>query len=147
MVGADNQAGFLRALEAKMSDEEYQDLVYHARHCCGKAGIDKVMEEHGINIIVGPGDGPLFMIAGTAGEVSSVQPETDSSFSDSATAGYPSATLPLGHLDFNGRPFGLQMMARANEDALLIQAQSAWEASLGPRRPPPLDEVVASIKG
>ena len=53
-------------------------------------------------------------------------------------AGYPIATMPLGYLDFNGRPFGLCIIARAHQDALLLKVLSAWEATFGPRLPPPL---------
>lgn len=55
--------------------------------------------------------------------------------------GYPGATLPLGYLDFNGRPFGFQIVAKAHQEALLIQVQSAWEATFPKRRPPPLHEI------
>ncbi|KAK0717600.1 amidase family protein [Lasiosphaeria miniovina] len=111
---ADNQAGFIRALSAKMPEEEYYKLINTARDRSGKQGIDKVLEENEVDIIMGPSDGPLFCISGTAG--------------------YPVASLPLGYLDFNGRPFGLQKA--------LIQAQSAWEATFPARQPPPLDEIV-----
>lgn len=46
--------------------------------------------------------------------------------------------MPLGYLDFNGRPFGLCAIARAHQDAVLLKVQSAWEATFGPRLPPPL---------
>ncbi|KAF2970834.1 hypothetical protein GQX73_g2780 [Xylaria multiplex] len=119
---ADNQAGFIRALHAKMPDDEYRELIDFARDRCGKNGIDKVLEENEVDIIIGPGDGPMINIAGTAG--------------------YPSATLPLGYLDFNGRPFGLQILAKAHQEALLIEAQSAWEATFAKRQPPPLSEII-----
>ena len=51
------------------------------------------------------------------------------------------ATLPLSYLDFNGRPFGLQITTTAHGEALLIQAQSAWEATFPKRQPPLLDEI------
>ncbi|KAK2597377.1 hypothetical protein QQS21_006001 [Conoideocrella luteorostrata] len=121
---ADNQAGLIRALNAAMEPEQYRQLIDSARNRCGKRGIDKVLEENGVDIILGPGDGPMFIIAGTAG--------------------YPVASLPLGYLDYNGRPFGMQITARAHEEALLIQAQSAWEATFPKREPPPLDEIVLS---
>ncbi|EGX92259.1 amidase family protein [Cordyceps militaris CM01] len=120
---AANQAGLIRALNATMDPDEYRKLIDEARITCGEKGIDRVLEENEVDIILGPGDGPMFVIAGTAG--------------------YPVASLPLGYLDFNGRPFGMQITARAHEDALLIQAQSAWEATFSPRQPPQLDEIVA----
>ncbi|KAM0260406.1 hypothetical protein ACHAQJ_002808 [Trichoderma viride] len=119
--GADNQAALIRALHAKMTDEEYHNTMNSARERCGKGGIDKTLAENGVDIIMGPGDGPMFSIA--------------------LTAGYPVATLPLGYLDFNGRPFGLQIAAKAHQEALLIQAQSAWGVTFPKRQPPPLDEV------
>lgn len=118
---ADNQAGFIRALDAKMTDEDYQSLITFARERCGKRGIDQTLDEYGVDIIMGPGDGAMFIISGTAG--------------------YPVASLPLGYLDYNGRPFGLQITAKAHQEALLIQVQSAWEATFPKRRPPPLDEI------
>ncbi|OAG13532.1 amidase family protein [Alternaria alternata] len=118
---ASNQAGLIRALNTNMTDDEYHNIIRYARTRCGKDGIDKVLEENDVDIIMGPGDGPMFTIAGTAG--------------------YPSATLPLGYLDFNGRPFGLQIIAKAHQEALLIQAQSAWESTFPSRQPPPLDEI------
>ena len=55
--------------------------------------------------------------------------------------GYPVATLPLGYLDFNGRPFGFQVFAKAHQEALLVQVQSAWEASFPKRQPPVLEDI------
>ncbi|KAH0524975.1 hypothetical protein TsFJ059_007409 [Trichoderma semiorbis] len=119
--GADNQAALLRALQAKMTDDEYKDIMNSARELCGKNGIDKTLEENDVDIIIGPGDGPMFGIA--------------------LTAGYPVATVPLGYLKFNGRPFGMQIAAKAHQEALLVQAQSAWEATFPKRQPPPLHEI------
>jgi Asp-tRNA(Asn)/Glu-tRNA(Gln) amidotransferase A subunit family amidase len=53
-------------------------------------------------------------------------------------AGYPIASLPVGYLDLYGRPHGLAAMALAHDEALLVQLQSAWEASFPARIPPAL---------
>ncbi|WVO13615.1 hypothetical protein L204_101236 [Cryptococcus depauperatus] len=119
---ASNQAILIGALHPNMTDEQYHSLLNFARDRCGKRGIDKTLEENGVDIIMGPGDGLMFNIA--------------------ASAGYPVASLPLSYLDFNGRAFGLQIMAKAHQDALLIRAQSAWEATFPKRQPPLLDEIV-----
>jgi len=116
-----NQDALIKALNASMTNDNYKDLVDHAKNLCGKEGIDKVLDDNGVDILMGPGDGPLFTIFGTAA--------------------YPGATLPLGYLDFNGRPFGLQITTKAHQEALLIQVQSAWEATFPARQPPPLDEI------
>nr|ODN92661.1 hypothetical protein L203_00941 [Cryptococcus depauperatus CBS 7841] len=120
---ANNQANLIRALHPNMTDEQYHSLLSFARDSCGKRGIDKTLEENGVDIIMGPEDGLLFSIAGSAG--------------------YPIASLPLNYLDFNGRTFGLQIITKAHQDALLIRAQSAWEATFPKRQPPLLDGVVS----
>jgi hypothetical protein len=53
-----------------MTDDEYHNIIRYARTRCGKDGIDKVLEENDVDIIMGPGDGPMFTIAGTAGKPS-----------------------------------------------------------------------------
>lgn len=123
-----------------MAPDEYDELIRYARDRCGRRGIDQALEENDVDIIMGPGDGLMFKISGTAGQSPfdcfQVSP------SKHYTIGYPVASLPLGYLDFNGRPFGLQIIAKAHQEALLVQAQSAWEATMAQRQEPPLDEIV-----
>lgn len=47
------------------------------------------------------------------------------------------ANLPLGYLNFNGRPFGLCAIATANNEGLLLQLMSAWEENFNRDRKPP----------
>lgn len=51
-----------------MTDDEYNSIIRYARDRSGPKGIDKVLEENEIDIIMGPGDGPMFIISGTAGK-------------------------------------------------------------------------------
>lgn len=44
--------------------------------------------------------------------------------------------MPLGYLEYNGRPHGLAAVAK--EEGLLIQLQSAYEGVFPPRKPPTL---------
>lgn len=71
-----------------------------------------IMASHGVNIIVGPADSALSTMAGAAG--------------------YPIAALPLGKLQYNGRPFGVAAIASGGREDLLIQFMGAWE-KLWPR--------------
>jgi amidase len=119
--GAPNQTGLLAALTSPLTGSEYHTLIALARSSSGANGFDKCLDQNAIDIIIGPGDGNLFHIPGNAG--------------------YPSATLPLGYLDFNGRPFGLQMAARAHREDLLVRAMSAWESTFPGRRPPDLEAM------
>lgn len=54
-----------------------------------------------------------------------------------ARTGYPLATMPLGLLDYNGRPFGLGVIALAHREDLIFQFMSAFEAAFPKRKVPP----------
>lgn len=41
--------------------------------------------------------------------------------------------MPLGTLNFNGRPYGLGVIAQAGREDLLFQFMSAFEALFPPR--------------
>jgi amidase len=45
--------------------------------------------------------------------------------------------MPLGYLDYNGKPYGLAVLARARDDGLLFQFMSAFEAAFPKRHVPP----------
>lgn len=81
-------------------------------------GVNRVLEEHDLDVIIGPADSAM------------------SSFA--AAAGCPIATLPLGYLDYNGRAFGMVALAKPNQDAKLFQVMSAWDALFHPVRIPPM---------
>jgi amidase len=53
-------------------------------------------------------------------------------------AGYPIAAAPLGFADFNGRAFGLEILARSGEEDKLFKFLSAWEKTFPDAvKPPP----------
>jgi len=80
-------------------------------------GIDKALEEYGVDVIMGTPTGRSATVA--------------------ALAGYPVGTVPLGYARFNGRPYGMAVIARANEEGLILRVMSAWEATFPKRQPPP----------
>lgn len=53
-------------------------------------------------------------------------------------SGYPVGNVPLGYLDFNGRPFGLAVLAAKNQEAKILKFMNAWEGTFGPRKAPPM---------
>ncbi|KAM7183330.1 putative glutamyl-tRNA amidotransferase subunit A [Naviculisporaceae sp. PSN 640] len=107
---------FVAALEDDISDEKYQRAHSHMRHVARDLGIDKILTENEVDVIIGPAES--FMMSLAAG------------------AGYPVACMPLSYLDYNGRPFGLAAIAKGGEDATLVKLLSAWEDTFPPRRPP-----------
>jgi amidase len=51
--------------------------------------------------------------------------------------GYLIGTVPLGTIDYNGRPFGLAIIAKAGREDLIIEFMSAFEAVPKERPVPP----------
>ncbi|MCJ1378434.1 hypothetical protein MMC17_001532 [Xylographa soralifera] len=108
-----------KALTTNLTAENLDAALAHARKIGRTEGIDKILKEYNLDVIIGP---------------------AESSMTDMASAsGYPIASLPLGYLDFNGRPFGMAALASGHQEATLIKVQSAWEATFPPRRRPPKD--------
>ncbi|KAF7958928.1 hypothetical protein EAE96_002454 [Botrytis aclada] len=95
------------ALEDKMSEEKYAEGVSLVREAAKTNGIDKTIHQFGLDVIVGPMDGRIPTIA--------------------AAAEYPVGTVPLGYSRTNGRPFGLAVVALANEEHKILQFMTAWD--------------------
>ncbi|MCJ1359552.1 MAG: hypothetical protein MMC33_009554 [Icmadophila ericetorum] len=112
-------------LEDKMTATKYDEGVQIIRTAAKVKGIDKVIDEYGLDVIIGPMDGRIPTIA--------------------AAAGSPIASVPLGYYTKgNGRPFAMAIVAKAGQEDKIFRAMSAWEAlsstdpALSGRRAPPL---------
>jgi amidase len=57
----------------------------------------------------------------------------------SVAARYPMASVPLSYIESSGRPYGLQAIAPANQEARLVEFMAAWESIMPPRRLPDLE--------
>ena len=101
-----------------MSDEDYTKGLESTRDWTRKK-IRHTLEENKIDVIMGPADGRIASIA--------------------AAAGYPVATVPLGlATNFNGRAFGMNIIAPDNQEGKIFEVMSAWEATFGRSKPPPI---------
>ncbi|PNP59590.1 hypothetical protein THARTR1_00763 [Trichoderma harzianum] len=112
--GYDNRDILIRSENTDMTPEDRENYVAHLKNLGRDEGIDKIFDEYGINVVMGPLESPLYYFA--------------------AVCGYPVAAMPLGYLEYNGRPHGLGAVAK--EEGLLIQLQSAYEGVFPPRKPP-----------
>lgn len=101
----------------KTTPEEYDRHLAHLRNLSRDEGVEKILKEHGVDVIIGPTDSGLTSMA--------------------SASGFPLCAMPLSYLDYNGRPFGVSAIAGRNQEALLIKVMSAWEATFPARRPPP----------
>ncbi|KAK4139419.1 amidase signature domain-containing protein [Dichotomopilus funicola] len=113
--GNSNQEMLERCYNTNITEEQYLKYIAHVEKYGRELGLNAIMDKYNLNIIIGPLECDLGNFA--------------------ASAGYPIASMPLGYLDYNGRPHGLGAVARAHEDGLLIQLQSAFEKTFPQRRP------------
>ncbi|KAK1753888.1 Glutamyl-tRNA amidotransferase subunit A, mitochondrial [Echria macrotheca] len=115
-----SQADLIQALEDSNTVDYVLSLKTRLRREA-KERLDRVFANEGVNLIAAPSDSPLCIHA--------------------AAAGYPVATVPLGQLRYNGRPFGLCLLAKEHEEASILQFMAAYEKAVPPRPVPDLNAV------
>ena len=122
------------ASSLEKNPEKSRLLLEHARLIGRERGIDETFKRYNINVLIGPAESAMSTFAAAAGILSWINSGLPATAN--ARAGYPIASLPLGYLDFNGRPHALAAIAAAHQEATLVQLQSAWEASFPARKTP-----------
>ncbi|PON27926.1 hypothetical protein TGAM01_v203063 [Trichoderma gamsii] len=99
-----------------MSDQEHDFLLGHARKVGRDIGIDKTLKEYDVDLVIAPADSAVNLLV--------------------SAAGYPSATMPLSYLKYNGRPIGLVAFTTAGGEEMLLNFLRAYEDTFPKRRPP-----------
>jgi len=105
-----------RGLQDHMSEDDYKRATVHLRQTVRDL-VEKCLTDANAEFIMASGESVLTTIA--------------------AAAGYPIASVPLGFSNFNGRPFGMEIMARNGQEERLFEIMSAWEATFPAARQPP----------
>ncbi|KAL9565717.1 hypothetical protein ACKAV7_009899 [Fusarium commune] len=116
--GYDDQGLLIDAQESDISAEDYEKNLSHLRKVARDDGLDRIFKEYDVDVIVGSSDTAIKAFA--------------------SGSGYPVGNVPLGYLDFNGRPFGLAVLAAKNQEARILKFMNAWEGTFGPRKAPPM---------
>lgn len=80
--------------------------------------LDTAFDEAGVKVLVGTCDSAFCVHA--------------------AAAGYPVCAVPLATLRYNGRPFGLCAVGRADGEEALLRFMAAYEAAMPARAVPEL---------
>jgi amidase len=113
-----------------LTDKVYLDaLRRNHRHTRGN-GIDAVLKKHNVEVLVAPTMGVACMIDHVLGD------RFDSGYSvaQSAIAGYPHITVPMGFVF--GLPVGLSFFAGAWSEPTLLRAAYAFEQATDVRKAP-----------
>jgi amidase len=134
-IAAENTTG--------LEDPAYVKAEADAHRWAGPEGIDKLLADNHVSVLIAPTLGPSWLIdpllkdrfvGGGAGQAPAV-------------AGYPHLTVPMGLVD--GLPVGLSFLGPAWSDAKLIGYGYAYEQASQARRPPqylataPIDDEAA----
>ncbi|KAJ5919128.1 amidase signature enzyme [Penicillium verhagenii] len=108
-----DQNQLLKASWDPPSKEVYETVKERMKLISKDNGIDKLFRERNLNMLAFPLDSLMVFI--------------------SAASGYPIATMPLGVIPEDGRPYGLGIMAQAGREDLMFQFMSAFEDHFPPR--------------
>lgn len=115
--------------KGSLDSEEYTDALERMIRHTREEGIDRVMDEHNLDVIVGPTGGPAWKTDLTNGDNFSV-----SSSSPAARAGYPNITVPMGYID--GLPVGISFFGRAWSEPVLLEIAYGFEQATKVRKAP-----------
>ena len=122
-----NQAYLKMALNTEGSkSEKYLNSLSSVKTLSQKEGIDKVMDENDLDLIIAPSGSPSWSTDWFNGDNYHI-----SSSSPSAWAGYPIISVPMGNI--HGLPVGISFFGRAWSEPTLIEASYAFEHSVQAR--------------
>ncbi|MFN0127026.1 MAG: amidase [Verrucomicrobiales bacterium] len=112
-----------------LTDPTYLDALTTCRRLARDEGLDAAINQHQLDAIVVPSGGPAHVTDWIFG---------DSGFSTghsvAAVAGYPSVTVPAGHV--HGLPVGLAFLGRPWSEGRLLGLAYAFEQATQFRQPP-----------
>lgn len=124
------QEDFLKSEECgPLTDKKYLDALARCIRLSRREGMDKVMADHRLDVLVAPTGGPAWTTDLLNGDHFG-----GSSSSPCAVAGYPHVTVPMGWV--RELPVGLSFMAGPWTETKLLGCAFAFEQATKQRRAP-----------
>lgn len=121
-----------------LDDPDYLYAAADAHRFAGPEGIDKLLSDNRVSVLVAPTLGPAWLID----PVLKDQYSGGGAGGPAAIAGYPHLTVPMGQVD--GLPVGLSFIGPAWSEAALLAYGYAFEQATHARRPPKYLDTIAS---
>ncbi len=123
-----------------VDDAKYQESLALVRRFAREDGIDAMLREHEVELLVAPSRGPAPMIDIIYGD--QAHGSVGAGYL-AATAGYPNLTVPMGFL--NGLPIGLDFMGPSGSDGQVLAAGFDFEQATHHIRAPTYLPGVMSV--
>ena len=111
-----------------LDDPEYMQALAKAKELSQK-GIEKLMDQHQLDALIAPTNGPAWMIDWVNGDHFG-----GGSSEPAAISGYPNITVPTGYVA--GLPVGISFFGRAWSEPTLIKLAYAYEQASKHRKSP-----------
>jgi len=118
------------AAAGPLSAPAYIQARTQARRLAAEQGVDALLRAHRLDALVSPTTGTAWPIDTALGDAF-----PGGTYGAAAVAGYPSLSVPMGHVD--GLPVGLLFTGTAWSEPRLIELAYAYEQRTLARRPPP----------
>jgi len=120
-----------------LDDPSYRSALVQAKRLAGSDGIDRLLREQRLDLLVAPTTTPAWRVDMVFGD-----PNADASATLPAVAGYPHLTVPMGAVQ--GLPVGLSFIGPAWSEALLLACGYAFSLHSPGIGPP---KFVPSLEG
>ena len=121
---------------AQEDEAAYQQALANSKKLAGKEGIDTMLSENNLDVLIAPTTSPAWKIDHVLGDNYS-----GSASSPAAVAGYPHITVPMGYIQIGDEPalpVGMSFFGAARSEAILIEAAFAYEQATQHRVAPNL---------
>ncbi|KAI1330536.1 amidase signature domain-containing protein [Xylariaceae sp. FL0255] len=103
------QTRFIDALNRGGIDHKECEAAKRLLRAKARHAFDQIFSKQGVDLLAMPQDCRIAILA--------------------AAAGYPAGIVPLGYAPFNGRGFGLVVIAGEKQEAKILSFMSAWQAT------------------
>ncbi|MDO9615640.1 MAG: amidase family protein, partial [Bacteroidota bacterium] len=112
-----------------LEDPVYLEALKNSKKLTREEGIDKLMDEHQLDALIAPTNGPAWNIDWINGDHF-----VGGSSDVAAISGYPNITVPIGYV--HGLPVGISFFGRAWSEPTLIKLAFAFEQATKHRKAP-----------
>ncbi|MDN4501856.1 amidase [Alteromonadaceae bacterium BrNp21-10] len=122
---------FMAQEKGPLTDQEYLDALAKSKSLTQEKGIDALLAEHKLDLLIAPTNQPAWKTDHVNGDH-----YLGSATSAAAISGYPHITVPMGYVQ--GLPVGLSFFGAKLAEGTLIEAAFSYEQATQHRHPPVL---------